>query len=122
MTAAEAFLVQLHERAVQIDEEQYRAASAGEPPIAAVKAHWTSLLLEGKDPRVKVDDATARELLEELDKLAKKYPAAGEETIDLGPEVTFIKDISAFKKTLDVTGPPRPVEEISETDIPLSKY
>lgn len=120
LPAAQAFLVLLRTHNVPIDEEKYLALSASEPPIAAVKAHWTDVLVNGKDPEVRVDPVVASTLLQELDVLGAKYPAVGEGVVELSPSLVYIKDGKEFRQGLKLLGPARAVEEFY--DLPLSRY
>jgi len=120
LAAAKAFLVQLRAHNIPVDEEKYLALSASEPPIAAVKAHWTNALIHGKDSNAGLDPAQARALVEEIDTLGSKYPAEGENAVELSKDVVFISDIGKFKDGLRLSGPARPVEEFH--DLPLSRF
>lgn len=120
LPAAQAFLVLLKTHHVPIDEDNYLALSASEPPVAAVKAHWTDVLVNGKDPGVRVDSAVASTLLEELDVLGAKYPAVGDGVLELASNVVYIKDGKEFRQGLKLTGPAKAVEEFH--DLPLSRF
>lgn len=120
LPAAQAFLVSLRAHNIPVDEEKYLAGSASEPPIPAVLAHWTGVLLQGTEPAISVTPAVAQELLKEIEKLGAKYPAVGEAAVELDSNVNYIEDGKAYRETLVLSGPAKPVEEFY--DLPLSKF
>lgn len=134
LSAAQAFLISLRTQNIPVDEEKYLELSAGEPPVAAVKAHWEGVLVGGDDgvtgggadrsadlsSEIASAASSRRTLLDEIDVLAKRYPAVGDEEVDLGADVAFISDPEVFRQGLRLSGPPRPVEEWD--NIHLSKY
>lgn len=120
LPAAHAFLAALRTHNIPIDEEQYLALSASEPPIPAVKVHWADVLLRQKGLEMAVDPGVARALLDQLDVLGKQYPAEGEGEVQLADDVVFIKDVQEFLGSLRLSEPARPVEEFH--DLPLSRF
>ncbi|KAH8117077.1 insulin-degrading enzyme [Phellopilus nigrolimitatus] len=118
LAAAEAFLVSLRSAGVTVDDEAFSAQTADEPPVAAVKAHWKGVLGDAKadQPEIPVEA-----LLTKLEELALTHPAVGQGAVELSPNSAFITDGAAFRESLALSGPAKPVED-SVLDMPLSKF
>lgn len=124
VAASEAFLSLLNTHGVSIDEQLYAQLSAAEPPVAAVKEHWTNVLVKnaGMPGGIIVEPAIASSLISAVDKLARDYPIA-DSTVDevqLDKSTVFIDDVSQFRSSLRVSDPPKPVEVFH--DLPVSKF
>ncbi|KAH8114098.1 insulin-degrading enzyme [Phellopilus nigrolimitatus] len=118
LAAAEAFLVALRSAGVTVDDEAFSAQTADEPPVAAVKAHWEGVLCDAKAERPEI---SVEALLTELEELALTHPAVGQGDVELSPNAAFIADGAAFRESLALSGPAKPVED-SVLDVPLSKF
>lgn len=103
--AAQAFLVALRKAGVPVDEEDFNSQCADEPPATKIRAHWEKTLRDQAG-------VEAEELLAQFDELVRAYPSVGQGAVELGPNVEFIKDGSAFKETLPLSEPAKPVENV----------
>lgn len=138
MQAAQAFVQRLREHNINVDEEEFLHLSESLPPIAAVKAHMSSVLLSGAigaealpeivrpgidaaNDRAPIDPNVGKLLLDELEALGRQFPAEGEGDVHLSDAVEYITgDTSVFKAGLRLSDPPRPVVEFH--DLPVSRF
>ena len=138
LQAAQAFAQRLQEHNIAVDTEEFLHLSESLPPISAVKAHMSAILLGDDivseailgdvqpsagavDARMPSDPDVGRLLLEELEALGRQYPAEGEGDVQLNKAVEYITgDASVFKAGLRLSDPPRPVEEFH--DLPVSRF
>ena len=122
ISASQAYHVLLKSHGVTIDDGKYEELSASEPPIQAVKAFFSQLLLtsHGEAHGITVDPSVGKMLVDAVEELGTKYPAVGEEEVVLRHDIAFIEDHKAFKASLRSSGPATPVEEFP--DLPLSKF
>ncbi len=122
VAASQAYRSLLVAHGVSLDEERYTELSAAEPPITAVKTHWSRMLLgpQSGTAGIKVDPAVAKMLVDAVEEIGMKYPAEGEGSVQLKEDTIFIDDVAAFKAGLRVSEAPRPVEIFD--DLPLPKF
>ncbi|KAG6334740.1 hypothetical protein ID866_4358 [Astraeus odoratus] len=113
--AMEAFETILQEANIGVDIPSSRDEFDEENPIAAnfVK-YWADVL----SPDI-VSADVARSLLEKLPAVMKQYPVRDENDC-YSANATHIKDIKAFKATLGVASPPRPL--VDWNDLPTAKF
>ncbi|KAL5492063.1 STE23_1 [Sanghuangporus weigelae] len=105
--AVEKFFAALQKAGVEIEEEEF-ASLCEELPIAQARDYWE----EAHREHFKGESHAAHKLLEEFDRLAKKYPQEGYEPVDLSQaNVVFIKDGADFRQSLGLSGAAMPVEE-----------
>lgn len=114
-TAVEAFEALVREADIPVD----LATTKGEfdqasPVVADFMKHWNDVLTEDV-----VSADVARDLLGRLPALMEQYPVRNENVYTGSADVTHIEDIGAFKATLDVSPPPRPLVDWS--DLPNAK-
>ncbi|EJD07222.1 insulin-degrading enzyme [Fomitiporia mediterranea MF3/22] len=104
--AAKSFLQVLRKAGIKVNEEEYNAECQDEPPVAQIRAYWE----EGLREETEDNDKKVEKLLAEFDKLVEKYPAKGQQPVELDAKVEFIKDGKKFREGLELSGPAKPVE------------
>lgn len=115
VAASEALLKLLVAKGVTVEEKQYRALSAAEPPVAAVKEFWTGHL-KGL-PSVSPD--SAKEIVASIDKFAVEHSPPTLVNADegkLSDDAVYIKDTAAFKANLPISKAATPIQIYSDFD------
>lgn len=112
--AAQSFLASLRNASVIVDEDEYNSLCADEPPAATVRSHWENTFREQQNKE-------AASLLAEFDTHVRTHPAVGQGSIELSPSAVFITDGAAFKDTLALSGPAKPVKPVENFELPPSK-
>ncbi|KAL5511367.1 STE23_2 [Sanghuangporus vaninii] len=110
--AADGFLSALHGAGVFVDLEEFNSLCTDEPPVAKVREHWESALQD--QPNV-----NGSELLAKFDELVRSHPAVGQGAVELNPSVQYITDGAAFRESLRLSDPARPVDE---AEVALSRF
>lgn len=87
------------------------------PTVVDFEKYWKGVLVE---PGVKVEEA--QQLLEQISSLAEKYPAQEEDEngVVRRAGVNYIDDVKAFKASLPLSEPPRPL--VPWDELITSKY
>lgn len=104
--AAQKCLALLKKVGAEVDEDEFNSVCEDEPLVEEVKAYWAEAFREQD-----VDDKLADRLLNKFDHLVEKYPVASQEAVELGPNVVFIKDGTAFRHSLQLSEFAKPVEK-----------
>ena len=76
------------------------------PTVTDFVNAWREVLTEDR-----VSDADAQELMEKIPILIRQYPVPGEEGDGLPVGATRIEELKAFKATLQISDPPKPLVE-----------
>ena len=74
---------------------------------------WQEVLTEDK-----VSNAVAKDLLEQIPALIEQYPVLGEGVDGLPVGVTRVEELKAFKATLQISDPPKPLVEWHDLPMP----
>jgi insulysin len=113
--AMKAFETRLQEANVVIDVAATREELQEANPTATdfVNA-WREVLTEDRVP-----NADARDLIGQIPALIEQYPVPGEDADGLPLGVTRIEELKAFKTTLQISDPPKPLVEWN--DLPMPK-
>lgn len=115
--AAVAFADSVQKKGVSVDADKWREElfSNGEPLLTQAAEYWQRLL--AGESAISADKA--KELLATLPTLAESSPATSDYEGKLRDGETVIEDPKAFRTTLRLTDPSKPVVEWG--DLPSSK-
>lgn len=91
------------------------ALEGDEPLLSDVKQFWTEQFKSIPG----FEEATAQELLQTIDTLAKEHPSADSTLESLGSDVIPVRDMAMFKAGLAVSKAATPVEIYSDLDAKL---
>ncbi|KAA1469392.1 hypothetical protein DENSPDRAFT_835009 [Dentipellis sp. KUC8613] len=111
--AMDAFAQHLKDANVALEDVNWREELEGEPTVADFKKYWTGVFTERS---IKDTDS----LLSVVSGLVEKYPATKDAEGALRSDVKQIEDIKAFKASLRITDPPKPLVEWN--DLPVPKF
>lgn len=113
--AVEAFEVLVGEAGISVDLAATKDEFDQERPVAAdFLKRWSDVLTEDA---VSID--VAKDLLGRVPALMEQYPVRDENVYSCLADVTRVDDIRAFKASLDVSPPPRPL--VDWGDLPTAK-
>lgn len=113
--AVEAFEVLVGEAGISVDLAATKDEFDQERPVAAdFLKRWSDVLTEDA---VSID--VAKDLLGRVPALMEQYPVRDENVYSRSADVTRVDDIRAFKASLDVSPPPRPL--VDWGDLPTAK-
>ena len=113
--AAEAFVQIAHEQGVNLEDADWSGSlyADGEPSETQFATFWKNTLAEGPA-------GAAEKVFSALPQLTMRFPAEKDATGSLKEDVVFIKDISAFRKSLQVSEPPKPL--VDWNDLPIARF
>jgi insulysin len=119
LAAAQAFADLVRAAGFVVDEAAWQEEMGSDPAPTVVdfEKYWKGVLVE---PGVKVEEA--QQLLEQISSLAEKYPAQEEDEngVVRRAGVNYIDDVKAFKASLPLSEPPRPL--VPWDELITSKY
>ncbi|KAG8912214.1 Insulinase (Peptidase M16) [Tulasnella sp. 408] len=102
----------LRQKGVPVDDS---ALEGDEPLLSDVRQFWTEQFKSIPD----FEEATAQELLQTIDTLAKQHPSADSTLESLGSDVIPVQNMAMFKAGLAVSKAATPVEIYSDLDAKL---
>jgi insulysin len=113
--AADAFAQVMLEHGIQIEDVDWSASlyADGEPTETQFSAFW-------KDALVGAPVETSDKLFAALPHLLEHFPAQKDAQGSLPEDVTHIKDILAFRKSLKVSEYPKPL--VTWNDLPTPRF
>jgi insulysin len=113
--AAYAFAQIAHEKGFNLEEVDWSSSlyADGEPSEIQFATFWRDTLTEGSTGAVE-------KIFAALPQLTERFPAEKDATGSLKEDVIHIKDISAFRKSLRVSEPPKPL--VDWNDLPIARF
>ncbi|KAI9446597.1 Metalloenzyme, LuxS/M16 peptidase-like protein, partial [Lactarius indigo] len=109
--AGDAFVQIAHEQGFSLEDVDWSSSlyTDGEPSEIQFATFWKTTLAEGPA-------GAAEKIFAVLPRLTERFPAEKDATGSLTDDVVYIKDISAFRKSLQVSEPPKPL--VAWNDLP----
>ena len=113
--AAYAFAQIAHEQGFNLEEVDWSGSlyADGEPSEIQFATFWKNTLTEGPA-------GAAEKIFAALPQLTERFPAERDATGSLKEDVVFIKDIATFRKSLQVSEPPKPL--VAWNDLPIARF
>jgi len=113
--AADAFVQIAHEEGFGLEDIDWSNAlyADGEPSEIQFATFWANTLAAGPA-------GTAEKIFAALSQLRERFPAEKDATGSLKEDVVYIKDILAFRKSLQVSEPPNPLA--AWNDLPTPRF
>ena len=110
--AADAFVQIAQEQGFNPEDVDWSSSlyADGEPSETQFATFWKNTLAEGPA-------GAAEKTFTALPQLTERFPAERDATGSLREDVVYIKDISAFRKSLQVSEPPRPLVDWNDLSI-----
>ncbi|KAI0310642.1 Metalloenzyme, LuxS/M16 peptidase-like protein [Amylostereum chailletii] len=115
VAAAEAFAKVVKDAGVVIDDAKWKEEliGEGEPSVPDFAKFWQTALAGGSSD-------LAAKLVAAMPEIMKQYPAEKDAEGELAKNAVHIQDVQAFRKSLKVSEPPRPLVEWN--DLPTSRF
>lgn len=113
--AAYAFVQIAHEQGFNLEDVDWDSSlyADGEPSDIQFATFWKNTLTEGPPGAVE-------KIFAALPHLTERFPAERDATGSLKEDVIFIKDVPAFRKSLQVSEPPKPLAIWN--DLPIARF
>ena len=113
--AADAFVQIAQEQGFDLEDVDWSSSlyTDGEPSESQFATFWKNTLAEGPV-------GAAEKIFAALPHLTERFPAEKDATGSLKEDVVSINDISAFRKSLQISEPPKPL--VAWNDLPISRY
>ena len=113
--AAYAFVQIAHEQGFNLEDVDWNSSlyADGEPSEIQFTTFWKNTLTEGPAGAVE-------KIFAALPRLAERFPAERDATGSLTEDVIYIKDVPAFRNSLQVSQPPKPL--MVWNDLPIARF
>lgn len=114
IAASDAFTALVQEAQLDVAQSEWKESLGDGTPLASDFTNYWKQIFASKD------SVEGKRLLDLLPELIAKYPAEGEGEGQVRPDITYIKDLQAFKEGLTVSVDPGPL--VQWGDLPTSRF
>jgi insulysin len=113
--AADAFVQIVQEQGFKLEDVDWSNSlyADGEPSETQFATFWKNTIAEGPA-------GAAEKTFSALPHLTERFPAEKDATGSLKEDVVYIKDISAFRNSLQVSESPKPL--VDWNDLPIARF